>query len=270
VLQYKSDHEPFRGCIDVLGKEQHLKFLSLSILQLDEDLQVYGCENKNEECAIVPISGKIKLSVDDEFLESFGGRDSVFTKPADVGYVSTNSRYKISLCDHQKNAKVLICKSVSQHHYSPFIINGTDTNVVKRGKKQWMRSVRNIMCEGFDEKVDKLVLGETINNPGQWSGYPPHRHSKNIPPMELPFEEIYYYEFKPENGFGVQVHYGSDYEEDQGYLIKTGDAFAIPDGFHPVVAGGGYKLYYLWFMAGPSGRNLMPYKDPIYQTIEKI
>ena len=66
----------------------------------------------------------------------------------------------------------------------------------------------------------------------------------------------------------MQVHYKSKYEEDRGYLIRSGDAFAIPDGYHPVVVAGGYRMYYLWFMAGPSGRKLKPYIDPEFSWVE--
>ncbi|MGQ9514477.1 MAG: 5-deoxy-glucuronate isomerase [Thermoproteota archaeon] len=35
-------------------------------------------------------------------------------------------------------------------------------------------------------------------------------------------------------------------------MVEDNDLVAIPRGYHPVVAGPGYRLYYLWAMAGRS------------------
>ena len=35
----------------------------------------------------------------------------------------------------------------------------------------------------------------------------------------------------------------------------------MPEGYHPVVAGPGYRLYYLWVLAGER-RELLPKDDP--------
>jgi len=37
--------------------------------------------------------------------------------------------------------------------------------------------------------------------------------------------------------------------------------------FFPVIDAGGYEVYYLWFMAGDSGRKLQPYEDPDHRWL---
>lgn len=267
MLQYINNEEK-AGYKEILGKEQHLNFLRLSILQLTPDFKEYAAESLDEEIAIVPINGEVTVWANSKELGTIGRRGDVFSETAEIAYISTNTKYNIHLNESQKSSKVLLCRTKAERHFPPFIINKTDYGTEKRGKGQWNRTVRNILVDNVEGKVDRLVLGETINDPGQWSGYPPHRHVNDNYPEELPFEEVYFYDFDPKGGFGIQVLYGSKYVEDRGFIIKSGDAFAIPDGFHPVVGAGGYKVYYLWFMAGPKGRKLKPFLDPKYKWVE--
>ncbi len=268
MLHYKSTHENKTGYEEVFGNAQHLNYLRFGILYLDRNCNSYEGKLDEEEAAIVPLNGTVSVNVDSGDAEEIGGRDSVFSAPADLAYVSTHSKYSVKLSEKSSSSKILVCRTVSERHFPPFVIHGKDVDVVRRGKNQWNRTVRNILVDNADGRVDRLILGETVNDPGQWSGYPPHRHAEDRPPDELPFEEVYYYELSPKEGFGIQVHYSSKYAEDRGYIVKSGDAFAIPDGYHPIVGAGGYSLYYLWFMAGPKGRKLKPFMDPVYREVE--
>ena len=110
------------------------------------------------------------------------------------------------------------------------------------------------------------MLGETINPPGNWSSYPPHKHDRHAPPEEVALEEVYYYRFKPEGGFGVQLIY--DDHDERAQVVRDGDVVAIPSGYHPVVAAPGYSLYYLWVMAG-EGRELAPFFDPRHVWVQE-
>ncbi len=248
---------------DIFGVSQHLELLRFSILYLMPS-EKYSIRYTNEELILVPIFGSFNATVDGKNIGLVERIGNVFDNAPDILYVSRMSEVVV---EATTESKIAVCRSVSSGVHEPFVLHSKDVKIEFRGKDQWKRTVRNIIVDNVDD-VDHLVLGETINDPGQWSGYPPHKHEENRPPSELKFEEIYYFEFKPKNGFGVQVHYKSKYEEDRGYLIRSGDAFAIPDGYHPVVVAGGYRMYYLWFMAGPSGRKLKPYIDPEFSWVE--
>ena len=121
----------------------------------------------------------------------------------------------------------------------------------------------------YEENVaaGRLVLGETINPPGNWSSAPPHKHDADDPPNEAELEEIYFFKVEPRQGFGIQRLYNKR-DFDVAYTLKDGDAVAIPEGYHPVVAGPGYRLYYLWFLAG-RGRRLHPRTDPDHAWVEE-
>jgi 5-deoxy-glucuronate isomerase len=75
-------------------------------------------------------------------------------------------------------------------------------------------------------------------------------------------DEIYYYRIKrPETGFALQRLYSGDHSSDVTIRAKDGDAILVRSGFHPVVAGPGYDVYYLNFLAGTS-RALAVTEDP--------
>jgi 5-deoxy-glucuronate isomerase len=131
------------------------------------------------------------------------------------------------------------------------------------GTGNWARTIRTIL--GPDDEAARLILGETLNPPGNWSSYPPHKHDRNAPPDEVALEEVYLYRFEPAAGFGVQLVY--DDTDERARIVRDGDVVAIPSGYHPVVAAPGYALYYLWVMAG-EGREMAPYLEPPHAWVQ--
>lgn len=69
-------------------------------------------------------------------------------------------------------------------------------------------------------------------------------------PFEAETEEIYYYEFKKPQGFGIQRVYTMEGDIDETYTVRSGDFVEIPKGYHPFHTAPGYDNYYLWIMAG--------------------
>ena len=130
------------------------------------------------------------------------------------------------------------------------LIAASEHEVRTAGIGNWSRTIRTIL--GSKQDAGRLVLGETVNPPGNWSSYPPHKHDRQAPPDEVALEEVYYYRFKPRAGFGVQLLY--DDSDERAQIVRDGDVVAIPSGYHPVVAAPGYSLYYLWVLAG-AGRG---------------
>ena len=103
-----------------------------------------------------------------------------------------------------------------------------------RGEGTTARRVRTYVAEG------ELIVGETLNPPGGWSSWPPHRHEH---------EEVYLYRFEPAHGFGVHVGYDED-DGDRPVIVRDGSIERITKGWHPVVAAPGFTMYYLWALAG--------------------
>lgn len=89
----------------------------------------------------------------------------------------------------------------------------------------------------FDADIapySNMVLGEVLNDPGNWSGYLPHRH---------PQPEVYYFKFDIPHGFGAS------FIDDDVYKSVDGSFSAIPGGaLHPQVCAPGFQMYTCWMI----------------------
>lgn len=89
----------------------------------------------------------------------------------------------------------------------------------------------------FDHEISphsNMVLGEVLNDRGNWSGYLPHRH---------PQPETYYFLFDRPEGFGAS------FVGDQVFKSTDGSFSAIPGGeLHPQAAAPGFRMYTCWMI----------------------
>ena len=148
---------------------------------------------------------------------------------------------------------------------APRMIGPSDQRITEVGSGNWSRLVRTIL--GPEHNASRLLIGETINPPGNWSSYPPHKHDVETPPEEVRLEEVYLFKLNPPGGFGVQVNYDDD-GKNEATLVRTDDVAVISSGYHPVVAAPGYALYYLWIMAG-QGREMAPHFDTSHAWVQQ-
>jgi 5-deoxy-glucuronate isomerase len=146
----------------------------------------------------------------------------------------------------------------------PALVRPDEVQVNHRGRDIYTREVHDIFVR--DPHVRRLMVGETFNPPGHWSSFPPHKHDgRNGEPC---LEEVYHYRIDPPQGFGHQMLYTSDGEA-VTHQVKDGDAVLLPYGYHPVSSPPGYRLYYLWGMAGEQ-RRLALYEDPAHRWIHDV
>ncbi len=130
------------------------------------------------------------------------------------------------------------------------LITPKETGGGKRGKDNWEREVR-FVCWSDNSEGNLLMAGETVTPSGNWSTIPPHRHQYDIPGEEVPYEELYFFQFSHPQGFGLLWQFDEKTGMDQAFSLRSGDVIAIDGGYHPTVCGPGSKLYHLTFMAGP-------------------
>jgi 5-deoxy-glucuronate isomerase len=215
------------------------------------------------ETVVVVLGGVVDVEANGESLGSAGGRSSVFEGPGYAVYAppGTALRLKATTPAH------LAIATAPAGQGAPIkarIIGPGDQRLADVGKGNWSRSVRTIL--GPEHAAGRLLLGETINPPGNWSSYPPHKHDREAPPEEVRLEEVYFFKVDPPEGFGVQVRY--DDAGTEAFTVRDGDSAVIRSGYHPLVAAPGYSLYYLWVMAG-DGRQMIPHFDPAYAWVQK-
>jgi 5-deoxy-glucuronate isomerase len=215
-----------------------------------------------EMCAIV-LSGAVYVTIDGTDFGTATRDGDVFESAGDAVYVPPDQMLEL-VAPRDSVVAVAAAPLADRPAGVARLITPSEQDVRTAGTGNWSRSIRTIL--GPADDAGRLVLGETINPPGNWSSYPPHKHDRHAPPEEVALEEVYYYRVKPEGGFGVQLIY--DDRDERAQIVRDGDVVAIPSGYHPVVAAPGYSLYYLWVMAG-EGRELAPFFDPRHAWIQE-
>lgn len=155
--------------------------------------------------------------------------------------------------------EVAECRVPSSASYAPRLITPRDVAVSLRGGGNASRQIVNVMPPDFP--ADKLIVVEVYTPSGNWSSYPPHKHDVHNPPVEVDLDEIYYYRMEHPAGYAYQRLYTPDGQRDVTLIVRDGDVVLVRDGYHPVVAGHGYNVYYLNCLAG-SARALAFTEDP--------
>ena len=108
------------------------------------------------------------------------------------------------------------------------------------GKPPYRRDV--FMTVAQQDSGSRLICGITAGEPGRWTSWPPHQHSRDL-------EEVYcYFDIpKPMSAF----HFSSrkDGEFEFIHPVSTGDCVIIPEGYHPTAGMPGVRSCYFWVMA---------------------
>ena len=151
------------------------------------------------------------------------------------------------------------CRVPSTARLEPRLVTPKDVATGLRGGENASRQIVEVIAPDFP--ADKLIVFEVYTPGGNWSSYPPHKHDVDQPPVEVDLDEIYYYRMKDERGFALQNLYRDDLSRDSLLKLRDGDVVLVRDGYHPVVAGPGYDVYYLNFLAG-TARTMTVTEDP--------
>ena len=187
---------------------------------------------EGEEVAVLLLSGKITYIFDGQ--EKAVTRKDVFTEGPWCVHVCGGTKVIVK-ADADAEILVLCTKNDKQFPsklYAPedapwgYSCVGKFGNVAKR-------RVNTI----FDHDIapySNMVLGEVLNDRGNWSGYLPHRH---------PQPETYYFKFDHPEGFGAS------FVGDQVFKSTDGSFSAIPGGeLHPQAVAPGYQMYTCWMI----------------------
>ena len=231
--------------------------LALSDLDAGQSFESTG----DLETVVVLLGGVVDVEANGESLGSAGGRSSVFEGPGHAVYAPPGTVLRLKATTPAQIA-IATAPAGQGAPLKARIIGPGDQRLADVGKGNWSRTVRTIL--GPEHAAGRLLLGETINPPGNWSSYPPHKHDREAPPEEVRLEEVYFFKVDPPEGFGVQVRY--DDAGTEAFTVRDGDSAVIRSGYHPLVAAPGYSLYYLWIMAG-DGRQMIPFIDPAHAWV---
>lgn len=213
------------------------------------------------ESLIVLLSGKITITTD-ESIHVLGPRKDVFASRA-ASFYAAGYRSLVISGMHAMSQYVIISIPGSQKEV-PFGHEIPSHNVRTKtvGKTVSRRKVHTIFHGPRKPFSSRLIVGETMNEPGKWSSFPPHKHALERPPRETRYEEIYFFKVVPRDRFGLMRVY--DGQTDEAYAIHDEDAVIVTDGYHPLCAAPDTQLYYLWVLYGRNKELINAY-DPAFQ-----
>ena len=238
-----------------------LAYIEFGIVNLGAGSSHQQEKDEKRETGLILLKGKGRVEVGEKVWEI--EREDVFSQKAFGIYVPPGISWRV---EAEKPLELAVARASSKKRGEPVLISPGMVKKELRGKQGFRRDVYNII----DEKVDaeKLVIGETINFPGEWSSFPPHKHDRDNLPEESKLEEFYLFKIKPEDGFGMARLYTEEKDLDEAYVIKNNSFLLIPKGYHPIAVIPGYRLYYLWILAGER-RELVVSEDTAYKWISK-
>lgn len=235
------------GYQKVITEESGLKYLSIDVLKMSSGRKHEG-DSGEEELVITSLQGECSVNLKEKKITWVAQRSSVFFDKPTSFYIPPKNSYVIS---SETDTELVVAKSPCNFEgvngLEPALISPANVKVISSGAANWRRDVHMIM--GARSLSQKLIIGETINPPGNWSSYPPHKHDK-LKSNESVLEEIYYFKTYPREGYGI-VHLYDGKGFDELLTVENNDILVIPKGYHSVVSTPGTVLYYFWALAGP-------------------
>ncbi|MFQ6806697.1 MAG: 5-deoxy-glucuronate isomerase [Lachnospiraceae bacterium] len=187
---------------------------------------------EGEETAVLLLAGKIVFRFDGQ--EKEVSRKDVFTEGPWAVHVCTGQEVSVEAVTE---AEILVQSTKNEKDFAAKLYAPEDApwgySCVGKFGNVAKRRVNTI----FDHDIapwSNMVLGEVLNDRGNWSGYLPHRH---------PQPETYYFKFDHPEGFGAS------FVGDQVFKSTDGSFSAIPEAsLHPQAVAPGYQMYTCWMI----------------------
>jgi len=247
-----------------------LRFLDFAILRLEKGDRHSLSTGEREYVADI-FSGVLSLTVattgrSKAVYTRIGNREDVFAGAPVMAYLPPHSQVEIRA---ETPVEVGLFSAPSTAQVPAALLEGTAVSTKQVGRDNWQRTVYSALGENVP--AERLLAGETLNPPGGWSSFPPHKHDRSNPPKEAVLEEVYYFRVKPAQGFGFIWTYTAPNDPDgfsDVFVVQDGDTVLLPKGYHPVVAAPGYQLHYTWVLAGEERRYGAWADDPRHAWVK--
>jgi 5-deoxy-glucuronate isomerase len=218
-----------------------------------------------EELAVLPLSGGACTVEVEGARFGLAGRETVFARVTDWAYIPIDAEVRLS---SPAGCELALASSRATRRFDPAHVEAASIPIELRGSGPATRQVINFMTPEFFDGADRLICCELLTPDGNWSSYPPHKHDAT-PECEVDNEEIYYFRVGrlgtveySRDGFAIHRTYTDDRSIDETVVVRDGDAFLVPAGYHgPCIAAPGYPLYYLNVMASDSGPRKLAFVD---------
>ena len=245
----------------------HLNFMARALKQG----QKWVGDTGTDEYLFVLLGGNFSAETSAGAWKTFNGRKNVFSGLPHALYLPPHTGFEILPAGGFLDIACGWC--AAKKKFPPRLIAPADVNgmgIEFRGGDNASRQINSILPPGSESS--HLVCVEVYTPSGNWSSFPAHKHdTRKTDPvtgklLEASLEEIYFYKIDKPQGFAIQKVYNDDRSLDELAEAHNNDVVLIPEGYHPVVAGYGYDVYYLNFLAG-SDQSLASFDDPDHKWI---
>lgn len=243
-----------------LPREQaRWEWMSFFVRRLNPS-EIYRTNTSGEEAVFVILGGRVAADWGNG-KRSIGARKNVFDGFPFTLYLPAGHEVAFTA---ETVCEIAECRAPSTAKLEPKLVTPADVVSSLRGGGNASRQIVDVIPSNFP--ADRLIAVEVYTPGGNWSSYPPHKHDVHAPPAEVDLDEIYYYRIAEPEGFALQHLYTADHSQELTVRAKDGDLVLVRSGYHPVVAGPGYNVYYLNFLAGTS-RTMAVTEDPQHTWI---
>ena len=251
---------------EILAEDAGWEFLNFNARILKKGQVWKGFTGENEY-GIILLSGDYSVKTDQGKWKTKNGRKHVFDGIAHTLYLSRNTEFELTAESEILDIALGWCETTEDH---PAQFKEPTKSVIEiRGGDNATRQINSLIEPGFD--CQRLVSVEVYTPSGNWSSFPAHKHDERILDndgnlIEARLEETYFYKTDKPQGYAIQQIYTGDRSLDEIAVARNNDVVMVPKGYHPVVAGHGYNIYYLNFLTG-SDQSLANTNDPDHEWI---
>ena len=242
---------------------EHLSFAARNM----KKGEAWKHQTGNHEYAIILLGGDFSVKSNRGEWVTENGRKDVFSGIAHTLYLPANTDFELVAESEILDIAYGWCRTDKQ--LDPVFKLPSEAEVEIRGGDNATRQINSLVQPGFP--CDRLVAVEVYTPSGNWSSFPAHKHDErkvdeNGVLLEACLEETYFYKIDKPQGYAIQQVYTDDRSLDVVNVVKHNEVVLVPKGYHPVVAGHGYNVYYLNFLAG-SDQSLANTPDPDHAWI---
>jgi 5-deoxy-glucuronate isomerase len=214
-------------------KNSVLAHLCYGRIRLDPQLDRVSFPTEDRETALLCMKGNCRVIVDGT------GYD---LDTYDAIYIPRGSSVEVST---KAEVDLVECASDVQGDYPLQVVRYADvkkdpTLKFTAGGPSTTRHLNIII--GKNVKAGRIVAGFTRSEPGHWTSWPPHEHTKLL-------EEAYLYFDMPAPAFGIQMVYDTPERPEFVQVVRDGDLVLMPSGYHPNVSAPGHRINFVWMMA---------------------
>lgn len=189
-------------------------------------------QKSGEETAILLLKGNIEFAWEGNKKEV--SRKDVFTEGLWCLHCAKDIKMEVKALS---DAEILVQSTHNDRSFESKFYGPEDAPWIYSCKGKFGDTAVRRVSTVFDYNTapySNMVIGEVLNDRGNWSGYIPHDH---------PQPETYFFMFDRPEGFGAS------FVGDDVFKITDGSFSAIPGGkTHPQAVAPGYQMYTCWMI----------------------